>query len=380
MIFRAIGILFSVILIAGLLMLSGCITLTPLEITSTTPAITTDVVTQTPTDVIDPSWTPPAPVSSHEPLPSIADVVAAVKPSVVSISVQVPVQGFFGSTLETGSGSGWILDSNGIIVTNNHVVEGANAITVTLDDGRVFEVQSDTVFTDPTTDLAILKIDAAGLPELGVGDSSALRVGDWVVAIGNSLGLGTRATVGIVSQLDVSLQVSTQTLYNLIDTSAVINPGNSGGPLVSLSGEVIGITSAKIVATGAEATGFAISMEQAAPIIQELINNGYVVRPFLGVQGLITMDQSVASYYRLSMIEGVLVRGVLTDSPAQVAGLKAGDIITSIGGQSITTVEQLTRILHSSNVGEPLQLKYYRDGSETTTDIVPVESPPPTFN
>jgi len=359
-------------------MLSGCIT-----ITSPTQATTTTVQSTTPTtspvnSAIDPDWIPEY-SNEYLPLPSLADVVAEVKPSVVSISVQVPVQGFFGITLETGSGSGWILDEQGIIVTNNHVVEDASKITVTLDDGRIFEVDSKSVYTDPTTDLAILKIEADNLTALKIGDSTLLRVGDWVLAIGNSLGLGVRATIGIVSQLGVSIQIDNTTLYNLIDTSAIINPGNSGGPLVNLAGEVIGITSAKIVATGAEATGFAISSENAVPIIQELVNKGYVVRPFIGVQGLITMSRTVANYYRLPMVEGVLVRGVLEDSPAQEIGLKAGDIITSLGGQPVKTVEELTRILYASRIGEPLEITYWRDGKETSTYIVPVESPPPSY-
>ncbi len=372
------------VLIVTALSLTGCITLSSPTTTTTTAAVTsaaiTTATTTTPSEVIDPTWTPTF-TGNNEALPNIAEVVAMVKPSVVSINVQVPYQGFFGTSVEEGSGSGWILDDSGIIVTNNHVVEGATSITVTLDDGRVINVDNGSVYTDATNDLAILKIDADNLTALEIGDSTSLRVGDWVVAIGNSLGLGVRATVGIVSQLDVSLQVENNiTLYNLIDTSAVINPGNSGGPLVNLAGQVIGITSAKIVATGAEATGFAISMEEAAPIIQELVNNGYVVRPFLGVQGLITMDQAVANYYRIEMKEGVLVRGVMEGTPAEAAGLQAGDIISSIGGEKVTTFEELTRILYKSTIGEPLELSYWRDGREIHTQIVPVESPPPSFD
>ncbi len=381
--FQAKSIAFLIfVLIMTAVSLTGCITLVPP--TTTTTATTSTVLsitatTTTPTEVIDPTWTPTF-SGNNEALPNIADVVAKVKPSVVSINVQVPYQGFFGTSVEEGSGSGWVLDDSGIIVTNNHVIEGATSITVTLDDGRVISVDTGSVYTDATNDLAILKVKADNLTALEVGDSTSMRVGDWVVAIGNSLGLGVRATVGIVSQLDVSLQVENNiTLYNLIDTSAVINPGNSGGPLVNLAGQVVGITSAKIVATGAEATGFAISMEEAAPIIQELINNGYVVRPFLGVQGLITMDEAVANYYRIDMHEGVLVRGVMDGTPAQITGLQAGDIITKIDGQTVKTFEELTRILYKSAIGEPMEMSYWRDGREIDTQIVPAESPPPSF-
>ena len=375
------GVILLLVLIMTVFSLNGCITTVSPITTATTTTATSSVMTttSTPSEGIDPTWTPSY-TENSDALPNIADVVALVKPSVVSINVQVPYDGFFGTSIEEGSGSGWILDESGIIVTNNHVVEGATSITVTLDDGRVIGVDTDAVYTDAINDLAVLKIDADNLTALNVGDSSKLRVGDWVVAIGNSLGLGVRATVGIVSQLGVSLQVDDgTTLYNLIDTSAVINPGNSGGPLVNLAGQVIGITSAKIVATGAEATGFAISAEEASPVIQALVNKGYVVRPFLGVEGLITMDQAVANYYRIGMKEGVLVRGIQDGSPAQATGLRAGDIITSIGGQAVTTFEGLTHTLYKAAIGEPLELSYWRDGTEIHTQIVPVESPPPSF-
>ena len=214
------------------------------------------------------------PAESQAPvLLSVADVIAEVKPSVVAINTEATVLGFFNRPFtQKGSGSGWIINEKGIIVTNDHVIDGAGSITVTLDDGRTFPVDMNTVATDPQRDLAVLKIDAENLPAADIGDSSALRVGDWVVAIGNSLGLGISATSGIVSSLEVSLPVSSgQTLYNLIQTDAAINPGNSGGPLVNMNGEVIGITSVKIAAVGVEGLGYAISIDEAIPIIQELL-------------------------------------------------------------------------------------------------------------
>ncbi len=360
------------LVLALLLGTAGCYE----TLTGQTPATTAP--TDTSSQPINSEWSVLSGSDQAEALPSIADVVALVKPSVVSINVKMPVTSFFGEYTQEGEGSGWILDEGGIIVTNNHVVAGATEIIVNLDDGRTFPVDLDNVFTDPLTDLAIIKIDAAGLSPLHIGDSARLRVGDWVVAIGNSLGLGTRATVGIVSQLGVSLQMSqAQTLYNLIDTSAVINPGNSGGPLVNMAGEVVGITSAKIVATGAEATGFAIATEDAAPIIQELVNKGYVMRPFLGVQNLLDVDQAVASFYGLGANSGVLVRGVVAGSPAAQVGLAAGDVITSLGGEEVTSIQDLTRVLYASQIGVALELTYVRDGQTQSTSITPVESPPP---
>jgi serine protease Do len=203
--------------------------------------------------------------------PVIADVVAAVKPSVVAIDTEYSYY-FWGRTYtEEGSGSGWIIDESGIIVTNYHVVEGADTISVTLDDGRTFEVDPDTVVADAVDDLAVLKIDASNLTAAKVGDSSALRVGDWVVAIGNSLGLGISAKEGIVSRLDVSLTVEHQLVESLVETSAAINAGNSGGPLVNMNGEVIGITSIKIASVGVEGLGYAISINEAILILNQLI-------------------------------------------------------------------------------------------------------------
>jgi len=222
---------------------------------------------------IDSGWSM-APAESQSPvLPSIADVVAKVKPSVVAINTQTTIRGIFNRPFtQEGAGSGWIIDENGFIVTNDHVVDGADSMTVTLDDGRTFAVDMNTVAGDPQTDLAVLRIDAENLPAADIGDSPALRVGDWVVAIGNSLGLGISATSGIVSGLEVSLPVSSgQTLHDLVQTDAAINPGNSGGPLVNMNGEVVGITSVKIAAVGVEGLGYAISIDDALPIIEELI-------------------------------------------------------------------------------------------------------------
>lgn len=211
---------------------------------------------------------------STEVLTSLADVVAFVTPSVVTIDTETTYQFFHRSFTQEGAGSGWIIDDNGIIITNNHVVDGADSVIVTLYDGRTFYVDPDTIATDPTEDLAIIVIDAENLPAATTGDSSELRVGDWVVAIGNPPGLGISAKEGIVSRLDVSLTVDGQLFNDLIETSAAINAGNSGGPLVNMQGEVIGITSAKVSAVGVEGLGYAISIDEAMPIIEELITGG----------------------------------------------------------------------------------------------------------
>jgi len=333
-----------------------------------------------PPEPINPTWTPPSPSSENQSqvLPNIADAVAKVKPSVVAITTEVVTLDFFNRPFtQEGAGSGWIIDEDGIIVTNNHVVEGAAAITVTMDDGRTFPVDTNAVFTDSLNDLAIIKIDARNLPALKIGDSSELRVGEWVVAIGNALGQGIRATEGIISRKGSSLPVSQgQTLYDLIETTTAINPGNSGGPLINLAGEVVGITSAKIATIGVEGMGYAISTETAIPIIEELVQNGYVVRPWLGVI-LYTVDQFVFLRYQLAVEEGVLLTHVAPGSPAAEAGLAAGDIIVSIDGQKIASAEELIRIFHTSQIGQRLEITYWRGEIQNTTGAILAESPPP---
>jgi serine protease Do len=371
-------LVFSLALIPGL----SCITITRPEatppMTLTTPTITSTTGTIPAVTPISPTWTPPTSSGQTEDLPSIADVVAKVKPSVVAINTEVVSYDFFNRPFtQEGAGSGWIIDKDGIVVTNNHVVEGAKTITVTTDDGTSYTADVNAIATDTLNDLAIIKINARNLPALSIGNSARMRVGDWVVAIGNALGQGIRATEGIISRKDVSLQLDVgEALYNLIETSAAINPGNSGGPLVNLAGDVIGITSAKVAQVGVEGMGYAISIDTASPIIQELVNKGYVTRPWLGV-GLYTVDQLAVQQLRLAIDHGVLVTDVVNGSPADRAGLKKWDVITSIGGEEVNTVEDLTSFLHAATIGQPLEIRYWRGDKEYTTQATPIESPRP---
>jgi serine protease Do len=368
-----------IVLVLGALAGASCVTFTEPKTTETTAAAvtTTPAITAT-----SPEWSAPS-VNNRviEQLPGIADVVAAVKPSVVAINTEVVSYDFFNRPYtQQGAGSGWVVDANGIIVTNNHVVEGAKTITVTMDNGATYTADTKSIFTDPLNDLAIIKLNAKNLPALKIGNASKMRIGDWVIAIGNALGQGTRATEGIISQKGVSLQVDQgQTLSDLIETSAAINPGNSGGPLVNLAGEVVGITSAKIASVGVESMGYAISIDTAIPIIQELVNKGYVIRPWLGA-GLYTVDQLAIIQLKLSVDKGVVVVRVVPGGPANKAGLKEGDVIVSFGGQDVTMVEELTKILYSSKIGEPLEIKYWRGKTEHTVTLIPVESPKPTIS
>ncbi len=200
-------------------------------------------------------------------MPSFADLIDAARPSVVEIDVSATVTSRRRTVQQQGAGSGWIMDANGTIVTNNHVITGATTITVTTSDGKTFPAQ--VINADPVTDLALLKINATQLQSMKIGDASKLRSGDWVLAVGNPLGEGITVTQGIVSRLGVSVPINaTQTYNDLIETTAPINPGNSGGPLINMAGEVIGITT--LGASGVQGMGYAISMVDALPVIQKL--------------------------------------------------------------------------------------------------------------
>ena len=326
--------------------------------TPTTPTPTTPPVA----NPIDPDWTPP-PCNGNPPLPDYVAVVAKVKPSVVAIQT------------DGGAGSGWIISEDGIIVTNNHVVTGAQTIAITLDDSRTFT--SEMVRTDPLTDLAIVKIDAQDLPAADIGDSSTLQVGEQVAAIGNALGLGISMKGGWVSRLGVSIPVSPgQTLDDLIETDAAINPGNSGGPLVNMAGEVIGITSVKVAQVGVEGLGYAISINTAKEIIDQLILRGYIIRTYLGV-GLSDVNPIVAFFNNLAVDKGAMVTKVAPDSPADEAGLKEGDVIVGLDDEEIATAMDLINGVHSRQIGQEVKIVYWRGDTENITYATLTESPPP---
>jgi len=284
-------------------------------------------------------------------------------------------QGQGRSRQATALGSGFIIDSSGYIVTNNHVIEGARNITVTLADERTFT--AGVVGSDALSDLAVLKVDATDLPVAAIGDSAKLDIGEWVLTIGNALGMGITAKEGIISRLGVSVPVSVgQTLYDLIETSAPINPGNSGGPLVNMAGEVIGITSAKLAAVEVEGLGYAISSNSAGPIIQELVNRGYVVRPWLGVV-LGTVNQWLTMRYNLAADTGAIIIDITTESPAYEAGLRPEDVIVSINGKEISTAEELIKVIHAGEVGQEVEITFWRGETKNVTSATLIESPAP---
>jgi len=305
---------------------------------------------------------------------TIIEIAETIGPAVVGVSTRRQAYDWFWGAYEIpGVGSGVIFDPEGYILTNDHVVHGARTITVTLYDGR--QVQGELVGTDPSTDLAVVKINETNLPVAPLGDSDNLRVGELAVAIGNPLGLELQRTVtaGIISALNRTIQTEDgNVLEGLIQTDASINPGNSGGPLVNGSGQVIGINTAK--ATQAEGIGFAIPINVAKPIVEELIAHGRIITPWLGIIGG-TVTREIATYYNLPVEKGVLVAEVIPDSPAAEAGLRQGDVITAFNLITIETIDDLTGALEKAKVGERVQLTVVRQGNRLTIPVILGERP-----
>ncbi len=307
---------------------------------------------------------------------STQELVAEVAPAVVSIVVEtVAYNWFLQAVPETGAGSGIIISSDGYIVTNNHVVEGAQKVTVTLSDGSAFEATI--VGTDAQTDLAVVKIDASNLAYLHFLSNSLeqLSVLEPVVAVGNALALpgGPTWTTGVVSNLGRSIQENTGVVLNdIIQTDAAINAGNSGGPLLDTAGQLVGINVA--IASNAENIGFAISTDTAIPVVQSLITEGKVVRPWLGVT-VTTVTSTIQQYYNLSVDTGALITSVTSGSPADKAGLRAGDVITKIDDEDISTATELTSAIGSHQIGDQVEIVYYRGSVQKVANATLEESP-----
>jgi len=317
-----------------------------------------------------------APIRSSTPqgMPpdSVADAVARVEPAVVNIDTTVRVRrrviqdgpfgpGYWGETqveeIPQGMGTGVLVSPDGVVLTNNHVIRQAQGITVTLADDRQFPAR--VLGTDPLTDLAILKIDdPKPFPVAHLQSSEGMRTGDWVVALGNPLGIGQTATVGVLSARGRRLADASQALSDLLQTDAAINPGNSGGPLVNLQGQVIGINTAII--RGAQGIGFAIPAETAMRILKDLQEHGRVVRPFLGIE-MGDLTPALRRYLELPQdTKGVVVGRILPQSPADRAGMKPGDLITSLEGQPTLTAADLQARIRSLAVGQKVQVSLLR--------------------
>lgn len=318
---------------------------------------------------------PSLPLNSND---SYAPVVQKVAPAMVSIVVEsISYDTFRQPYPQEGAGSGVIIDSQGYIVTNNHVVEGASSIKVTLGDGRTLDATL--IGEDPWTDLAVVKIQGENFPTASLlrNALSQSQVGDKVIAVGNALALpgGPTVTEGIVSNLGRSIEEPNGVvLYDLIQTSAAINPGNSGGPLVNMAGQVIGINTA--IASNAQGIGFAISTNTVIPVTESLISRGYVVRPYLGVS-MQTVTPSVASQWGLDVDHGVLITSVGTGSPAYQAGLRRGDVIIRFAGQEVTTSEELRLAIQKKNIGDQVEIVLMRGSNQLTLQATLGETPAP---
>lgn len=305
---------------------------------------------------------------------TFAEAVATkVTPSVVNVAIaQTGIDRFTGRqvTQTVGNGSGIIIQSDGYILTNYHVIESADEIIVTV---GVEDVTATVVGTDPSSDLAVLKVDMTGLPAVDIGSSAELAVGEPVVAIGSPFGLERTVTSGIVSALGrSSLAGGTEGLSvytSLIQTDAAINPGNSGGALCNEKGQLVGINTLIQSTSGSSAgIGFAIPIDFAIEIADELIANGTVAHPFMGV-GTVTIDSSIASRFGLTVDTGALVQSITADSPAEAAGLERGDIIVRIDDSEIASVEDVFIAVRAHKVGETIPVRIVRDGESMTLQV-----------
>lgn len=316
-------------------------------------------------------------------------VATKVLPSVVGIKVTYAINSVFSqnSSTATAEGSGVIISSDGYILTNNHVVNSSSSnsssfyelgkatkITVTLYNDTT-EYEAKIIGTDSETDLAVIKIDKTDLTSATLGDSSTVQVGEWCMAIGNPLGMQSSVTTGTISALNREVTDSDGKIYKVIQTDAAINSGNSGGALVNSNGEVIGINSIKASGTGVEGLGFAIPINSTKSIYSDLIKYNKVIRPYIGIAGIDITDEVIKNNPTYKLVKGVYIRSIEDFSPAQKAGLKAGDIITKADGTEVDSVEKLNEIKNKHNVGDTMELTINRDGNEQTITVTLAETP-----
>ena len=297
-----------------------------------------------------------------------AEVYAANVNSTVGITTSVTTNFWGFQTTSAASGSGFILTGDGYVLTNYHVIESSNSISVTLYDGKSYDAVL--IGYDESSDIAVLKIDAEGLTPVVLGDSDNLNVGDSVVAIGNPLGeLTFSLTSGAVSALNREITLSNSVTMNLIQTDCAINSGNSGGALFNLYGEVIGITNAKYSGSGSGASidniGFAIPINHVRGIVESIIENGYVAKPYIGVN-VSDVSEETMGY---GLPAGAAVRAVSEDSPAEKAGLQVNDIITAVNGKEISGRTGLSEAVSAASVGDTLTLTVYRQGNTISVDV-----------
>ncbi|PTL78277.1 trypsin-like peptidase domain-containing protein [Vitiosangium sp. GDMCC 1.1324] len=333
-----------------------------------------------------PAATPLQPaIREVQALPSLAPLVESVKGAVVNVDVQSRssmsedgenplMERFFGGgmgsrgqrrePIRQGTGSGFIIDPKGMVLTNNHVVEGAVSILVRMDDGRSFDAEI--VGRDPLTDVALIRIKGKvdNLPTVKLGDSDALRVGDWAVAIGNPFGLASSVSSGIISAR--ARNIHSGPYDDFLQTDAAINPGNSGGPLFNLKGEVVGINTA--IVGGGTGIGFAVPSNLVKALLPQLEKDGAVTRAWLGI-GIQDLTRELAKAMQLPVTEGAIVSQVNDNSPAGKGGVKADDVIVAIDGQKVGSGGELTRTVALKKPGSTSALEVFRDGKRQTLKV-----------
>jgi S1-C subfamily serine protease len=301
---------------------------------------------------------------------SVVSAVSRVSPAVVNIEIEQRTKGRPRNV--AGSGSGFVITPDGFILTNSHVVHQAARITVNLSDGR--DCLAQLVGDDPETDLAVIRIDAPQLVHVRLADSESLRVGQIAIAIGNPLGFQASVTAGVISALGRSMHSQSGRLIdNIIQTDAALNPGNSGGPLVNSAGEVIGVNTAMI--RPAQGICFAIASNTAKLVAGWLIRDGRIRRSYIGVAGQnMPLHRRVIRFYNLPLETGVLVASVEKDSPAQLAGLREGDIIVAFNERPVGTIHDLHKMLVSEQIGVAAKLVAIRHTEKLELSILPAES------
>lgn len=303
---------------------------------------------------------------------NLVDVIDSVMPSVVSITTTQYAQRA-GTEVASGYGSGFVYSADGLIATNNHVVEGAGRIYVTL-NGDEQQYEAEVVATDSYSDLAILKIDKTGLTPVKFGSSSSLRLGDTVFVIGSPYNglFANSVSSGIVSGLNREMVLNSAT-QTFIQTDAAVNPGNSGGPMFNANGELVGIITRKSMlstvtgeTTSIEGIGFAIPSDVASPVLEQLAQGQQVPRSGIGIMGSSLTEQGKQAY---NVENGIYVASVSKGGPAEKAGLEVGDIITKLDGQAIGSMDEMIQLMESKNIGDSITLTYVRNGQENTATV-----------
>ena len=358
------------------------------------PNIKEKLVTYTPSEISDSNnstnnQTSNSGVVDYVSLNNYSDtaVFAASKvlPSIVGIKVDYTITSNFMQGMSQNSqaeGSGIIISNDGYILTNNHIINSADSsiyyevseatkVSVYLyNDETAYEAKI--IGTDEQTDLAIIKIEKDNLTVAELGDSNSVKIGEFAMAIGNPLGMESSVTSGIISAVNRSVTSEDGTTYNLIQTDAAINSGNSGGALVNSEGKVIGINTLKLSGSGIEGMGFAIPINETIEIYKDLIEHGKVLRPYIGIGG-IDLDTASAEYYNLPT--GIYVKEIYSNSPAALADLKQGDIITSIDGTKVNSMNELNEIKNNKNIGDEITLDVYRSRETKQIKIKLAEMP-----